>query len=219
MVVGSVAALFGFAAGCASPPRVGHPENPLPTAAVRPDAIRWPAQYRPDDAGFFVHNEIHVKAPPSVVWEELIRAEAWPSWYEGASNVRIPPYVLPGGAPASVQSVGHAAHANGERVLYPESIFTWRTMDWDFTSKVTEFDAPHRLAWESRKSNIKGYHAWLIVPTADGCKVVTEESQHGFLTLMQKIFVPNELRGFHDVWLAALKERSEARARMEVAKL
>lgn len=185
--------LLVAALGCASAPPVGDPANTLTRAPIDPGAIRWPSGYQPQYAGFFVHNEIAVKAPPEAVWDVLLGAETWPAWYEGATSVQV------SGAP--------------DRRLHPGAAFTWRTMGLDFTSTVTEFQAPHRLSWESRKAAIKGYHAWLIVPTADGCKVVTEESQHGFLTFMQRVFLPKKLHRLHDIWLAELKKKAEARAR------
>ena len=79
--------------------------------------------------------------------------------------------------------------------------------------------APPEAIWRElvraesrRKATIQRYHTWLVVPTATGCKVVTQESQHGFLTYLQKTFVPNKLHRLHDVWLAKLKARAEAGA-------
>jgi hypothetical protein len=68
-----------------------------------------------------------------------------------------------------------------------------------------------RLSWESRKTLIQGYHAWLIVPTEKGSKLITDESQHGFLARMQWIFIPSKLRGLHDEWLMKIKEKAEGR--------
>lgn len=186
------AALFLPTLGCASIAPVGEPGNPLPQAASSPEQIRWPAQYQPQDASFFVHNEVEIAAPPEVVWEILTQAEAWPQWYEGAEAVQV---------------LGAT-----DGVLTVSASFSWSTMGLDFTSVIKEFDPPFRLSWESRKAAIQGYHAWLIIPTPVGCKVVTDESQYGFLTLMQRIFVPNKLHQLHDRWLAKLAEKAEARA-------
>ena len=82
-------------------------------------------------------------------------------------------------------------------------------MGLDFESAVKEFIAPSRLSWESRKKSIKGYHAWLIIPTEKGCKLITEESQHGWLTFFEKVFQPNKLRKLHDVWLNEIKIKAE----------
>ena len=155
------------------------------------EAIQWPEGYHPDEASFFVHNEIEINADPQVVWDILLQAEIWPEWYEGASDVQV--------------------LTNETGRLEAQSIFSWKTMGQDFSSTtIKEFEAPYRLGWEATKNNIRGYHAWLIIPNANGgCRVVTSETQHGFLTLMQKIFVPNKLRKLHDIWLEELKIKAE----------
>lgn len=155
------------------------------------ESINWPEEYAPVKAPFFVHNEIDIAASPATVWEILVAAETWPNWYEGAEEVEIQD-------PAT-------------DTLTSESIFTWKTMGLNFTSTIIEFDPPYRLGWESRKRSIKGYHAWLIVPTEDGCKLITDESQYGWLTFMQKSFVPNKLRKLHDIWLQNIKIKAETK--------
>jgi uncharacterized protein YndB with AHSA1/START domain len=178
--------------GCGSVPPAGDASNALQRPPLPANQINWPARYKPEDAGFFVHNEVIIHAPPTLVWNLLVQAEAWPSFYEGATNVRV--------------------LASPDKRLHPDSVFSWSTMDLDFESTVKEFEPPSRLSWESRKSTIKGYHAWLLIPDGAGTKLVTEESQHGFLTLMQKVFVPNKLRHLHDVWLMQIKKLAEKEA-------
>ena len=78
-------------------------------------------------------------------------------------------------------------------------------------SRVSEFEPPTRLAWESRKRVIQGYHAWLIIPTDEGCTVISDESFHGFLGYMQGTFVPNKLHNLHEVFLEELKKIAEAK--------
>jgi hypothetical protein len=120
----------------------------------------------------------------------LIHAESWPEWYKGASNVKV----------------------EGSRTgkLEAGSTLTWSTMDQHLVTKVVEFVPPYRMGWESRQSTLKAYHAWLLIPTADGTRVVTDESQFGLLAHLQRIFLPSKLRNLHDVWLAELKSRAEA---------
>jgi uncharacterized protein YndB with AHSA1/START domain len=155
------------------------------------EKINWPKGYAPEEASFFVHNEIAINADPQVVWDILIQAEKWPDWYIGAKNVRLT--------------------NNSSGKLENQSVFSWNTMGQNFeTTIIKEFKPPFRLSWEATKNNIRGYHAWLIIPNEEGgCKVVTSETQHGFLTLMQKLFVPNKLRKLHDVWLEELKSKAE----------
>ena len=51
--------------------------------------IRWPAHFEPERSPVFVHNELVMEVPPEAVWEWLIRAEFWPSWYSNSRNVVI----------------------------------------------------------------------------------------------------------------------------------
>ena len=169
------------------------PGAPLPRRAGPPN---WPEEYQPENAAFFVHNEITIKAPAEVVWDILIQVEAWPDWYEGAENLAI------------------QAPAKGR--LASDAVFTWKTMGLNFESRVAEFKPPRRLAWESRKRVIRGFHAWLIVPTDDGCRVITDESFQGFLAYLQGTFIPNKLHRLHDVFLVELKKLAEARVGDEV---
>ena len=90
------------------------------------------------------------------------------------------------------------------------SVFDWRTMGLRFTSVVRECGAPYRLSWESSRGAIRGYHSWLIEPTEKGCRVMTAESQKGWLTFLEKTFQPRKLHRLHGIWLMNLKERSES---------
>jgi hypothetical protein len=185
----SMASLALGVVSCAPIPPVGSPENRLPEGPIADTVIRWPTGYEPRKAGFFVSNSIRIKASPEHIWEQIVEAEMWPSWYEGASDVEVQ---SPGGRLDSGTS------------------FKWNTMGLHFTSEVEEFLPPYRLSWESRKWNIQGYHAWLLIPQGDEVLLVTEEPQHGVLTLAQKVFVPRKLHRLHDVWLAQIKARAEA---------
>jgi uncharacterized protein YndB with AHSA1/START domain len=159
------------------------------------EGINWPMEYLPSESKFYVHNEIDIEATPEVVWEILIRAETWPEWYEGAENVKV---------------------MNSENGMLNEgSIFTWKTMGLNFESQITEFQPPYRLSWESRKRSIQGYHAWLIIPTENGCKVITDESQNGWLTFFEKVFQPNKLKRLHDIWLMEIKNKAEKRISLQ----
>ena len=153
------------------------------------ETIDWPQVYQPSQAKFYVHNEIEIQASPEIVWAILIDALAWPSWYQGAKNLSY------------AQTKDSSLQAN--------SVFYWRTMGLDFESSIKAFE-PHRfLAWESKRKSIQGYHIWLIIPTEQGCKVITDEAQNGWLTFFEKTFQPKKLQRLHDLWLACLKEKAE----------
>lgn len=151
--------------------------------------IQWPEDYNPAEAGFFVHNEIEIDAPQEKVWEILMQAETWPDWYEGASNVKV------------IDSENGLLQENG--------VFTWKTMGLEFKSTIKEFEPYSRLSWESVKKSIQGYHAWLLVPTENGCRLITQESQKGFLTFLEKTFQPKKLEKLHQIWLEEIKKKAE----------
>jgi uncharacterized protein YndB with AHSA1/START domain len=176
--------------GCATIPPVGTTRNAFPSAVLPPDQIRWPEAYKPELATFTISNTITIAAPPQVVWNQLIHAESWPQWYEGATGVTV--------------------EGSSTGILQEGSTINWTTMDQDLVTKVVEFVPPYRMGWESRKSTLKAYHAWLLIPIADGTQVVTDESQFGLLAHLQRAFLPNKLRNLHDVWLTELKTRAEA---------
>ncbi|MGD1841661.1 MAG: SRPBCC domain-containing protein [Thermonemataceae bacterium] len=151
--------------------------------------INWAEGYTPADAQFFIHNAIEIEASPQTVWDILIQAEDWPNWYEGMSGVKVP--------------------AASDGILFDSAAVQFRTMGLDFDATIVEFEPPTRLGWLSVQKRISGYHAWLIIPTEKGCKVITDESQKGSLTFLQKVFVPNKLKKLHDIWLAELKKKAE----------
>jgi uncharacterized protein YndB with AHSA1/START domain len=163
----------------------------LPVCAQpdNPEAINWPATYEPAKSRFYVHNEIEINAPPEKVWSFLIDALAWESWYKGARNVSFSDPT--------------------DAVLNAGSVFSWETMGLRFESTVRQFEPNRLLAWESKKKSIQGFHVWLIVPTDKGCKVITDESQNGWLTFFEKTFQGKKLQKLHDVWLWELKTKAE----------
>ena len=149
----------------------------------------WPKGYNPVESKFYVCNEIDIAASPEQVWKILIDAKQWDQWYKGASKVTlINPDAL---------------------TLAAGDSFQWKTMGLDFISEIQAFEPNRLLAWESKKKSIRGYHAWLIIPTEAGCRVITAESQNGWLTFFEKLFQGKKLSRLHDEWLAGLKEKAE----------
>jgi hypothetical protein len=82
-------------------------------------------------------------------------------------------------------------------------------MGLHLTPVMKEFVPNERMAWEVRRGNLTAYHAWVIVPTANGCRLITTEAQSGFLTFLQKVFQPNKLLNLHEHWLEVIKARAE----------
>ncbi len=152
--------------------------------------VVWPDEFNPAKAKWYVYNEIEIKARPEVVWKILVDAKKWHTFYKG---VQSPVTLLDTTAPT----------------LKNGMVFKLHTMGLHLLPVIKEFVPNERMAWEVRRGNLTAYHAWVIVPTANGCKLVTPEAQNGFLTFLQKVFQPNKLLNLHQHWLEVIKERAE----------
>jgi uncharacterized protein YndB with AHSA1/START domain len=157
------------------------------TAQPYSSQIRWPDDYQPADADFYIHNKIQINADPEVVWDLLIKAEDWPNWYEGMSEVEI----------------------SKSREIEANSKLKFSTMGQRFEGSIREFEPFSRLAWETQNKNLGAYHAWLLIPNENGCLLITDEVQKGKLAKLQKLFLPNKLQNLHDTWLGEFKSKSE----------
>ncbi|MGO9274465.1 MAG: SRPBCC domain-containing protein [Terriglobia bacterium] len=150
--------------------------------------IRWPQEFHPSRVPVHVRNELDMRVSPEAVWAWLVRAVIWPTWYPNSKNVRI----LQGPGPE----------------LAPGTRFRWRTFGVNIESVVEEFVPYERIAWSARGLGVRAYHAWLIQKTADGCHVLTEETQYGWLARLGKVFVPNRMHHHHQIWLEQLHQKA-----------
>lgn len=153
--------------------------------------IIWPARFAPDQAPVHVRNELLIAAAPAVVWAWLIRAPLWPTWYANAHHVRASD-----GASDSLTDL-----AAGSR-------FRWETFGVAIASEVAEFLPTERIAWSARGMGVDAYHAWLLRPEGDGCRVLTEESQYGWGARLKNFLLPHCMSDGHDLWLKSLEIKS-----------
>jgi Polyketide cyclase / dehydrase and lipid transport len=147
----------------------------------------WPEGTRPDQSSVFCHNEIRVPTPPQRVWDWLVCAGMWSRWYRNAGDV-----VLPG----------------DQLRLTPNMVFRWTTLGARITSKVVEYDAPHRIGWIWWRRGARGYHGWLLEPDKDGTRVITEETQQGLLPWLLRPVLQRALSIAHDYWLRQLARKA-----------
>ncbi len=152
--------------------------------------VVWPEEFNPAKAKWYVYNEIEINAKPEVVWNILIDAKKWHTFYKGVES------------PVEYLDTNTTTLRNG-------LAFKLHTMGLHLTPVMKEFVPNERMAWEVRRGNLTAYHAWVIVPTANGCRLITPEAQNGFLTFLQKIFKPNKLLNLHEHWLEVIKARAE----------
>lgn len=152
-------------------------------------AIQWPAAFAPANSPVFVHNTIEIEASPEKIWYWLCNAASWQQWYSNAAAVRI------------LQPPGNYLQAG--------AVFKWKTFGAALQSTVLEFVPYERLAWDAKGIGIRAYHAWLIIPGAHGCTVVTEETQHGWACRLGSLLLPGRMYKYHQIWLQGLKRMAE----------
>ena len=151
--------------------------------------IHFPPKYKPENCKIFVHNEIEIDAAPEVVWQNLTNAKNWNSYYKNAKNVKF--------------------LNNKTNHLQADTDFKWTTFDVRLKTQVQEFIPFERLAWEAIGFGVQAYHAWLLIQTEKGCKVITQETQHGFACRLGAFVFPNRMFNQHQLWLEGLKKVSE----------
>jgi uncharacterized protein YndB with AHSA1/START domain len=152
---------------------------------MNPDRIAWPARYAPGNAPVHVRNERTMRVSPEAVWSTLVRAARWPEWYPNASHLRF----LRGSPPD----------------LAAGTTFSWKTFGIPIVSTVLEFVPSERIAWDAQGLGVDAYHAWIIHPSAEGCHVLTEETQHGWLARLGNLLFPRRMYRGHELWLDSLE--------------
>jgi hypothetical protein len=153
------------------------------------DFIRWPAKYDPSRCPAHVVNSLDIAASPAIVWEHLITAADWPTWYSEVSNVRI---------------------KDGSHKLSQGMDFTWKASGKTIASTIKEFVPHQRLAWDGKATGLDSYHAWLITPTPSGCRVLSEETLRGILPRLMKLFVPKASSHWIQRQLECLAKQAQA---------
>ena len=152
------------------------------------DSIIWPPRYAPENSPVHVRNELAMDASCDALWAWLIRASLWPTWYINSAHVQFPD----GGGPD----------------LTLGARYRWMTFGVTIDSTVLEFVPEERIAWNARGLGVDAYHAWVMRRTPQGCHVLTEETQHGWLARLGNLLMPNRMHKYHQVWLEALRDRA-----------
>jgi hypothetical protein len=151
--------------------------------------IRWPEKYKPEESAVHVRKEMDMPVSPEVVWPWLVRAELWPTWYPEFQDV-----VIQGGGPD----------------LKLGSKFRWKTFGVALNSVVEEFVPFERVAWSARSMGIDAYHAWLIERLQSGCRVITAETQNGWVARLNNALRPGSVGRIHQTWLERLLEKAKS---------
>ena len=159
--------------------------------------VIWPEQYDPRHSAIYALNDIDVKAPPEVVWNLLVDAKNWSSYFPPEDQVEI---------------------LSGEPKLRLGIEFRRVTVGYPMSPVVTEFVPGRRLAWSTTVdgdgTGSTAYHGWVITPTDEGCHVLSEETQPGdfFLELIGRKN-PGALYRYHQDWVEGLARAAEMKTR------
>jgi hypothetical protein len=152
--------------------------------------IHWPDGLDPTNADLFAHNEIVIEAPAQEVWQRLIAATTWPTWYSNAADVVV---------------------TNPSQLLDDGVSFEWSTFGLKISSTVAEFVPTARLGWYGRSQGLQAYHTWLLVPRERGTYVVMEEIGLGDAAKGLAQTNPGHMHRGHDLWNISLKFLCETR--------
>ena len=160
------------------------------------DHVTYPAAYDPRISPIFALNEADVKAPAEVVWRLLVEAERWSGYFPPEDQVGI---------------------LDGARELALGTRFTRVTIGFPMSLMVTECLPGRRLSWattvDGDDTGSTAFHGWVVTPTAEGCHVLSEETQQGpwFLDQLGHKH-PGGLFSYHQDWVEALARAAEATA-------
>ena len=154
--------------------------------------MKWPIGMEPENVPVYARNEIVIAAPPPTVWRWLCRAELWPSWYSNCSAMTIdsPP--------------GHHELESGTE-------FTWKTFGAQIHSRVLVFEPNRELGWDAH-GILTAYHGWTLESEDSGCRVITEETQRGFVPTIARWYLRGMLVRGHQTWVEELKRVAEVGA-------
>ncbi len=151
--------------------------------------IRWPEEHKPERTAVHARTELEMPVSPEAVWPWLVRAKLWPTYYSDFHNV-----VIEGGGPD----------------LRLGTRFRWKAFGVKLDSKVEEFVELERIAWSARATGIDAYHAWLIERSPTGCRVLTEETQNGWVARLSHLLQPRLMGNIQRIWLERLVERAKS---------
>lgn len=153
--------------------------------------MKWPNGMEPGSVAVYARNEIEIAAAPERVWRWLIGGERWPQWYGNCSSFR---YTDKQGGPDL--AVGRS--------------FEWRTFGTRVSSVVRTFEPCYELGWDARARGLYAYHGWILEPGGVGCRVITEETQRGWLPMLARWYLRRMLVRGHQGWLEDLRRMAES---------
>ena len=97
--------------------------------------------------------------------------------------------------------------ANGK--LHEDTRFSWDTFGLHVDCRIGEFVANSRIGWFEDSNGTNAYHTFPLLDVDEGCHIITEEVVKG----KGAVEFRHAVHEGHDLWLKALKDLSESKAR------
>jgi hypothetical protein len=144
----------------------------------------------PERASVHARNELIIPADCGRIWRWICRASQWPEWYDNCAWVRF--------------------RAGAGPDLAANTSFVWKTFGVRVRSAVIVFEPDMEIGWSATAFGLTAYHGWTLELARDGCRVVTEESQHGPLSAMGRWYMRRALLREHQNWLESLRAMAMA---------
>ncbi|PRD42606.1 ATPase [Phyllobacterium phragmitis] len=158
--------------------------------------VKFPPENHPGVTALYALNEIDVKAPAEVVWQLLVEAENWSSYFPPEDQVRI---------------------LGGDTELKLGTRYSRITVGFSMSCVVREYVPFRSLSWSTTvdgdETGSTAFHGWVITPTEDGCHLLTEETLQGAFFLEEiGRKNPGALYKYHQDWVEMLARAAEAQA-------
>ena len=132
-------------------------------------------------------SEIEIAATPEAVWQVLTAIDRWPSW-----NPQVKSASLEGGLEEGAE-------------------FRWKAGPGTIVSRLTDVQAPHRIAWTGKSMGLKAIHVHTLEERNGGTLVKTEESYDGLVARLFSGRLRKMLDGALNDGLRHLKTEAERR--------
>ena len=124
--------------------------------------VTFPPENDPRVTALYALNEIDVIAPAEVVWQLLVDAENWSSYFPPEDQISI---------------------LSGQPELVLGARYSRVTVGFPMSCVVRECVPFRRLSWSTTvdgdETGSSAFHGWVITPTDSGCHLLTEETLHG----------------------------------------
>ena len=132
-------------------------------------------------------SEIEIAATPEAVWEVLAGIDRWPSWNPQVKSASL------------------------EGDLQEGAEFRWKAGPGTIVSRLTDVQAPNRIAWTGKSMGLKAIHVHTLEERNGGTLVKTEESYDGLVARLFSGRLRKMLDGALNDGLRHLKTEAERR--------